>query len=307
LNFFDLATAYALFSCLPIVLSVMPDFQTIMEDKDSHVAPLAFYIGCSESAYLSCFLVPFILSLIPYLGFTLMVCYGFGCVGTDFSFLFICTILFIIGHIWFQFMLSTFMKKASQGRAVTVVLLVFIIFFVYLHSFYTLSENNSSDAVKHVFSIIPLSVYQMIIMTAMSQVRNSLTSLGWTNNDPNLTYKASWAIAWLIADIVLYFLLFCLFNLTLSRGFGTSPLSWRELFSLSAWKRIFSASTISKVHSESDRFISVKELSKDYETDKTIHALQDVEFHVDVGEVIVLIGPNGAGKSTLIKSLGGGY
>jgi hypothetical protein len=236
----DIGNAYALFSCLPIVLSVMPDFQTIMEDKDSHIAALVFQMGCPESAYwLASFLVPFILSVIPYLGFSLMLCYGFGLVGTDFSLFFILSLLFIISHIWFQFMISTFMKKGSSGRALTVVMIVLIIFFSYLHQFYTFDPDNSSKAVKHVFSLIPLSVYQMVIMTASAQCQNSLQPLGWTNNDPNLKYPVSYAIGWLIGDCFIYFFLFCFFNLTLPRDFGTSPLGFREFFSSTGWKRLF--------------------------------------------------------------------
>lgn len=37
----------------------------------------------------------------------------------------------------------------------------------------------------------------------------------------------------------------------------------------------------------------------------TIHALYDVSFHVDSGEIVTLIGANGAGKSTTLKTISG--
>ena len=36
-----------------------------------------------------------------------------------------------------------------------------------------------------------------------------------------------------------------------------------------------------------------------------IHALKDVSFEVNDGEIIALIGANGAGKSTTLKTLSG--
>ena len=36
-----------------------------------------------------------------------------------------------------------------------------------------------------------------------------------------------------------------------------------------------------------------------------IHAIKDVSFHVDAGEIVTLIGANGAGKSTILKTISG--
>ena len=37
----------------------------------------------------------------------------------------------------------------------------------------------------------------------------------------------------------------------------------------------------------------------------SIHAVKDVSFHVDQGEVVTLIGANGAGKSTTLNTVAG--
>ena len=69
--------------------------------------------------------------------------------------------------------------------------------------------------------------------------------------------------------------------------------------------------------------IDVKNLSKDYilkkkdpglkgalkglvKRDHTlVHAVKDLSFHIDHGEIVGFIGPNGAGKSTTIKMMSG--
>ncbi|MBL0222721.1 MAG: ABC transporter ATP-binding protein [Xanthomonadales bacterium] len=53
------------------------------------------------------------------------------------------------------------------------------------------------------------------------------------------------------------------------------------------------------------RGIRIEGLSKRYgEGTTAVHALKDVNLHVDAGEVVGLIGPSGSGKSTLLKCLG---
>ena len=37
----------------------------------------------------------------------------------------------------------------------------------------------------------------------------------------------------------------------------------------------------------------------------SIHAVKDVSFHVDPGEIVTLIGSNGAGKSTVLNTVSG--
>ena len=46
--------------------------------------------------------------------------------------------------------------------------------------------------------------------------------------------------------------------------------------------------------------LSVKNINVYY---GSIHAIKDVSFHVDEGEIVTLIGANGAGKTTTLQTL----
>ncbi len=52
---------------------------------------------------------------------------------------------------------------------------------------------------------------------------------------------------------------------------------------------------------------SVLELSGISKTFGAVQALDEVDFHVDAGEVVALLGDNGAGKSTLVKVIAGAH
>ena len=54
------------------------------------------------------------------------------------------------------------------------------------------------------------------------------------------------------------------------------------------------------------RFLEVAKLNKVYRAaDKPIHALQDIDLHVEEGEFVCIVGPSGCGKSTLMRCMAG--
>lgn len=55
-----------------------------------------------------------------------------------------------------------------------------------------------------------------------------------------------------------------------------------------------------------ESIIEVKDISKEYKTGKIIvKALDDVNFSIDKGQIVVLLGRSGSGKSTLLNIVGG--
>lgn len=53
-------------------------------------------------------------------------------------------------------------------------------------------------------------------------------------------------------------------------------------------------------------FIKIEHLKKDYgKGDTLVHAINDISFEVEKGELVVILGQSGAGKTTLLNMLGG--
>ena len=53
-------------------------------------------------------------------------------------------------------------------------------------------------------------------------------------------------------------------------------------------------------------FITFKNVTKSYTVgDKTFNALENINFTLPKGELVVILGPSGAGKSTLLNLIGG--
>jgi ABC-type multidrug transport system ATPase subunit len=306
LQLFQVMNPTAFFTAFPIILATMPDLQAILDEKDSRVQTLTFLMGCSELSYWGVsFLMQFILAMVPYTLMCVSLTAGFMMKGTSFTLFYTISILYVVSHIWFQMFITTFMKRAVHGRVLTVTLIILIVFFSNLHRMFTLDETNQIEASKHIFSIIPMSAYEMVTMVFAEQCRQSYPAVQWSDlNNDTLAYRPWYALLWLSIDSILYCILFILSNLTMARDFGSPLIRWRELFSRRAWRRVLIPRSPSALDS-SARLIQVDGLCKTYEGEREVIALTDVSFWIDPGEVIVVIGPNGAGKSTLMNILAG--
>jgi putative ABC transport system ATP-binding protein len=52
--------------------------------------------------------------------------------------------------------------------------------------------------------------------------------------------------------------------------------------------------------------VHARKVSKTFKTgDSSIHALKEVDFHVHVGELLMIVGPSGCGKTTLLSVIAG--
>ncbi|EAX99769.1 ABC transporter family protein [Trichomonas vaginalis G3] len=94
-------------------------------------------------------------------------------------------------------------------------------------------------------------------------------------------------------------------DLMYPRSSGTPPIGFKNIFLWRYWKKVFLNSKTDASYREECHFIDVQNINKIYSGKVNVHALQDVSFFIDKGEIIILIGPNGSGKSTLLNSMTG--
>ena len=304
-NEYNIHIAVAFFAICPIILATMPNVQSILDDKDSRITTYMFLMGMSETQHwIVNFCMMFIGAFFPYLIVTGLLCFWFCCKGTDVGLFMVTTMLFIISHTFFMFCILTIMQKSEHGRSQAVGFAIFTIFFGYIHFFYTL-QPNASNSLKHGMSVIPLSAYQLMVMTFYNRVKNGYTPYNWSNLHDDGSYPLWMGLMWLALDCAIFFVLWLILNTFMPREFGVQPMLITDIFKRSAWHTLFHGrgSADPEQIKRAENAIVVEGLDKKYNGMKPVHAVKNVSFTVKRGEVIVLIGPNGAGKSTMINTI----
>lgn len=304
----ELCFTYAILASIAIIVATMPDMELLFREKELHVTAYSFLMGMTERAYwFTNYVVSFFISFFVYLFISLVLTYWFGMTGNDFGMTLLLSILFINAQIWFQFMLSTFMNKASQGRSLTIclILMAFVISFIF--QFATLKNRNGvSMAINCIFSLIPLSAYQLYVMQAIYVTVGDLPPFRWSNIDHHAYVCPPWIpFLWTAFDGIFYFVLFLLFNSVNPRAFGIPPAKIRQRRNKELGKctSILDCVRMDDLNGDVSTAVRVKHLTKIYPHSHKQKALDDISFAVQSREVIVVIGPNGAGKSTLINCI----
>lgn len=303
-NLYDIHVSVAFLSIAPAILSAMGSGQIMLDEKENKILTYMTLMGVSEVHYYFVqFLVLFFLTLFPYIIYCFELCYWFCMVGTPVTLVLFVSTLFALSYTLFFLCIIAINQKSSNGRFLAVILAVFVMFFGYMHYFYTLHES-ASPVVRNIVSLIPFSAYQLTMLMFYDRCKNGYSPLTWKDLNLGIRYPISKGIMWLAVDSVIYFILFVILNLFVPRGSGVAPMRFWDIFDAGAWRRLFLGSRAS---TSSDRYIdddvsaiSVKGLTKRF---GKILAVDDVSFDIKKGEVIVMIGPNGAGKSTIINTI----
>jgi ABC-type multidrug transport system ATPase subunit len=227
--------------------------------------------------------------------------------GSDFSLVFIMCMLFVIAQICFMWAISTSVKTASSGKVITILVSAIPMLLGKVHQALTLSPHNSQPILKHLFSLVPFSAFQMVLMSQCEEMKLTGKPFGWRDLHRDMSYPTGWGLIWLPLDAIIYFAVFLICNALNDREFGHAPIGWRGLFKAESWRRLFTRvdTNVGRLLQGASRMINVQGLRKVYSDDNDVSALDGIDFSVGPGETIVVIGANGAGKSTLINILAG--
>jgi len=214
--------------------------------------------------------------------------------------LFVCIVSLSFGA-FCCFLGSYFNSEKSFGGFT---LLYTIFSFVGIFNAYNVSKVICGKVLTIILSFLcPFSLFGSFVgLLEYSQLMGKPLSVSNFGYSQIVSYKELFIIC--ILQFIFYFILYTIFYFCAERVKGIPPISWSKMFNLKMWKRAFSEykpkySDFNKIYFDS--------VTKSYQDENKIVALDNLSLTINRGDICVFIGANGSGKTTLINSLTGAH
>lgn len=300
-----------IFISVVVLFSLMPDYDTLLTEKNSKLLSLYFIAGCGENIfYLSFVFVAFACSFVPILIMSAFFAFGYKIINVSFSLFLVVNLLYSLCYIFVTLFYSTFLTSGTSGRSYAEFIGVSIIVIsLFISNFGDKFDQN----VKDCLSIIPHYCFISIIHALRENTLGSNFYVGWSQiSHPDLQYNIFHGLIILSVDAVLYSGLFYLSNLFMKRKYGKAKCQKQNCFAFCKKGINHQNDGIDLKNLDNQNFLfKVSSLSKSYfdssrnNSNESSFALNNISFSVNNNEIIVITGPNGAGKTTLINILSG--
>lgn len=273
-------------STLPVMMTPLAELTQLLGERESNLETLLFIAGCSQAMYVGVsVLVMFVTALVPYVVMLVVMTQGLWLRDVSLSLLMTVCVEYIAAEIAFHLFLSAFVSTSAGAHRMTIALLVCVPVIAVFDTELVLQELFSSNAIKHVLSIAPFSAWMMSMMSIYENVRYTNPATTWSRMDSGLSVGTKQTMMWLAIDFAVYGGVYVLMNVE--------------------WKRLIKCEGSSKPSFAGPRLLSVTGLRKIYHGLHDTLALDNVDFEIMKGEVVIVVGLNGAGKSSMLNCLSG--
>lgn len=301
-----------------IILSTMPDFEILSQEKFTKLSSLYFLMGCSRTIYyLSVYFVSFICTIFTSFVMSLFYCYYYLYKNVCFSLFFMSNVLFSLCFISFSLFVSTFFRSSKIAGFYSPFMFILNIVLVIMVTA-DFDRFWTSDFGSNKFlGLIPHTCFLFIACSLRMDSIQENIYINWSNlSQPELQYDISYGLLFLTFNAVLYTILFVI-SYIISIHWSEIKNKISSIFHHGKNQNIFQNNDDNEMplfdvnDNNNNFFVRIKNLSKCYSKidinniNQNDLALKCVSFDVKKNEIIVVTGPNGAGKTTLINILSG--
>ena len=279
------------FCCWPCILVTLHIFQDLIDDRENGVHELMKVMRCKErNIWISSFISGFVLSAISYAFFCFVITNTSLFCDIYWSVMFTVCILFSVAHIIVMFVLISVIKNSNRAKLLPILDAIIIMFMDFFNMSITFKiEKTKSKTLQKIISFIPISSFQISFALFYCYASHIGGPLDWSKITLYFEkMRLSLYLKLLIIWTMIYLIIFVVIKIHESMQYGSKK-----------YQKYC-------VNPKSNSMIRVENLKKTYKgIIKDTKVLDNVNFEIKKGEIVVVIGPNGAGKSTLINSMSG--